>query len=256
MLSIATCFKYVIDELDIRADVASRTLKMDRVSRKISDFDRNAIEEGVIQAKASEGKLTVISAGNDTAKNGFKDALSRGGSDAIFVCDDALGDVSAAATAKVLAAVLRRGEYNLVLCGEGSSDMYSQQVGPRVAELLGYPVITYVNNLSVQGNQVVAERKLEDGIEVVSCPLPAVVTVLGDINKPKVPGMKQILDAKKKPIQELSLADLGIPAEEIAAYSMERSEEASIMDRKQIMFDGPGAVAELVNALMSQGLIK
>ena len=255
MLKIAVCFKYVLDEVDIKVDVATRTLKKERVAMKISDYDRNAIEEGVLRACEAGGTVTAISAGSETIRKGFKDALSRGADNGVFICDDTLADASAAESARVLSKAIEKGAYDLIIFGEGSSDMFCQQVGPRVAELLGYPVISYVNKLSVKDEYIKAERKLEDGIEIVSCKLPAVVTVSSDINTLRIPGMKQILAAKKKPLEELCLSDIDISREEILSYKTDSKEIATVMDRKKILYSGSDAVTNLVNCLMSQGVI-
>ena len=258
-MNIAVCFKYVIDEADITVNAADGSLKMERASRKISDYDRNAIEEGARWAKESGGTMTVVSAGSAAIKTGFKDALSRGADSAIYICNEAFENASSATIAKSLAAVLEKGGYNLIIFGEGSSDMYSQQVGPRVAELLGLPTVTFVNSITIDGNKLTAERKLEDEVEIICCELPAVVTILDTINKPKIPGMKQIIDAKKKPLHELTIEELGIAAEELRMLSAEESKvEGIVSDRKRIIFGGsPGeAAAELVNVVLSQGLIK
>ncbi len=115
-------------------------------------------------------------------------------------------------TSAALAAAIRGNiEFDLIICGEGSSDLYTQQVGPVLAEKLGIPCATYVNKLTYveAENRIVAERKLDEGIEAVSIPLPALITVLPDINTPRIPSLKQVLGAAKKPVENITLDKLG-----------------------------------------------
>ena len=201
------CYKWVPDEADIVVDQATKTLKMDKVKYKVSEYDRNAIELGVSLNENNGFNVESITVGTGV-KASTTDVLARGIEKAYYVETDALDSLS---SAKVIAeAVKKIGDVDLIICGEGSGDQYSQQVGPRVAALLDYQLVTYVSSLYVQsGDTLRAERKLEDGVEVVKVQGPTVVTVLSDINTPRIPGMKQILSAKKKPSEELALADLG-----------------------------------------------
>ncbi|MGI6216469.1 MAG: electron transfer flavoprotein subunit beta/FixA family protein [Coriobacteriales bacterium] len=258
MSNIAVCFKWVKDEADVTTDESTKALKTDRATYKISDYDRNAIEVGAQMTESDEGTtLTAVTAGIPGATTGFKDALSRGADRGLLVADEIFDDADPAIIAKVLAAALdATGPYDLILFGEGSSDLYAQQVGPRVAELLGLPVITYANKLEVTDGVVSAERRLENETEVLSCPLPVVVTVSPDINQPRIPGMKQILAARKKPLEEMSLSDLGFNGFESPVDG--RSLEGAVMNRKNILFDGeiPEAVSKLADAIIREGVIK
>jgi electron transfer flavoprotein beta subunit len=114
-------------------------------------------------------------------------------------------------TARVLAAAIRGMDgVDLVLCGEGSADLYFQQVGLQVGELLGVPTLNAISSIQAGGGGMLrAERSLEDEIEVLDVPLPAVLSVTTDINQPRLPTMKEILKAGKKPVSELTLAELG-----------------------------------------------
>lgn len=208
MLKIIACFKWVIDEADIRTTADSKGLLLDRVGYKISDYDRNAIEEAVRLKEKYGGSVAAVTVGQPAAKKSLKDVLSRGPDTAYFISDPSFENLEPSQTAAILAEVIgSQMEYDLIVCGEGSSDLYAQQVGPRLAERLNIPCITYVNQLKVDDCLLIAERKLDDGIEVAAAPLPVLVTVLPDINTPRIPGLKQTLEAGKKPVVNVTAAD-------------------------------------------------
>jgi electron transfer flavoprotein beta subunit len=256
MLQVITCFKWVMDEADIRVDVNSKRLIFDRVGYKISLYDRNAIEEATQLQRKYGAHVTAITVAPPTARQCLKDVLSRGPDKACFVNDPSFVNLEPAQTAAVLAAAVKGlGDFDLILCGEGSSDLYTQQVGPALAEKLGIPCATYVNKLTCEEGErrIIAERKLDDCIEVVSVGLPALVTVLPDINTPRIPTLKQVLAAGKKPIDNITLDRLD------AAFEP-RLQATGIcgatMERRRLRF---GTEAEdiraAVGALLKEGVI-
>lgn len=199
-MNIIACFKWVVDEAYIRRTAAGE-LDFSSVDYKIGDYDRNAIEEAVRLKEAHGGSVTAATVGEPGAAKGIKDALSRGPDQGLFVCGESFRDLESSQTAALLAAAIRlKSSFDLIICGEGSSDLYAQQVGPRLAEALGIPCISFVRKLSIEGGRLIAERKVENGVEVTEAPLPAVVTVLPEINLPRIPGVKDTLMASKKPV--------------------------------------------------------
>lgn len=208
MPNIVCCFKWVVDEAYIKPS-SSGKIDLEWAEHKLSDYDRNAIEEAVRLQEAYGGSITAITVAPSDATKGIKDALSRGPEKAYFINDDDLENLEPSQTSAILAQVIgQQIDYDLIICGEGSSDLYAQQVGPRLAEKLGISCIAFVKKVKIEGQRVIAERKTDDGIEVVSAPLPALITVLPDINNPRVPGLKDTLAASKKPVVEISLEDL------------------------------------------------
>lgn len=254
MPRIITCYKWVKDETDIKVDTSSRQLNLERVGYKISDYDRNAIEEAVRLQEQHGGSVIAVTVGPPTAKQSLKDALSRGPEEAYFINDPSFAELEPAQTAAILAAVIKgRIEYDLIICGEGSSDLYAQQVGPRLAELLGIPCATYVNKLALEGTQIIVERKLDDGIETIALPLPALVTVLPDINTPRLPGLKQVLAAGKKPVHNVGLKDLGLTCE---ATLNTTGILAATMERRRLKFGASNEdIRKVVDALLKEGVI-
>ena len=152
-----------------------------------------------------------LAEGNRKAAEGIKEALAMGADEAVVIDDPALAAPDQAAVAAALAAAVKKiGACDLLLFGEGSTDNYTGQVGARVAELLGLPQIGYARKIeAAEGGAVRCERSMDDMIETLEAPLPAVVTVVSEINEPRIPGLMQIMKAKSKPLQVWALADLG-----------------------------------------------
>lgn len=243
-------YKWVLDEADIVIDTEAKTLKMDKAKPKVSEYDRNAVELGVSLHEKEGFAVESITVGKNV-KASTKDVLARGVDKAYYVEAD---ELDSAAVAKVIAGAVKKiGDVDLIICGEGSSDQYSQQVGPRLAALLGYQLVTYVSSFEKSGEEFIAERKLDDGVEVVKVKLPAVVTVLSEINSPRIPGMKQILSAKKKPSEEMALSDLGLSEDKLGTTVTVKNVGPSIQDRKQIRINANNeSVKESVEKLVQQ----
>ncbi len=255
MATIIACFKWVVDEAYIRR-TSSGELDFSAVDYKISEYDRNAIEEAVRLKEAGGGSVIAITIGVPEATKGVKDALSRGADQCYFIADTSFRDLEPAQTAKALADVIRNrvGSFDLILCGEGSSDLYAQQVGPRLAENLGIPCFSFIQKVSVEGGKIIAERRVEEGVEVVEATLPALATVLPDINTPRIPGVKDTLMASKKPVvtvkkEDLSrLADPTLKTVGLAAVRMERTCEKFSVDAAEIR--------RFVDGLKKRGVLK
>jgi electron transfer flavoprotein beta subunit len=257
-MNIVACYKYVLDEADIRIDPESKRALTDRAKRKISEYDRNAIECAVSLAEALGGTAAVVTAGTAAAQPSLKDALSRGPESAAFVQDEAIGTTDSAGVSRVLAAAIKSlGQVDLVVCGEGSSDNYSRQVGPRVGQLLGIPVVTCVNKIGIEGDVARCERKLDDGVEVVEVSLPALVSVLPDLNVPRIPGLKQILAASKKPVQRFSIIDLALTVDDIAPKSQRVEMVGVTSSRRNVKLTGRAAeiTAAILEVLKQEELV-
>ncbi|MDR1961617.1 MAG: electron transfer flavoprotein subunit beta/FixA family protein [Gracilibacteraceae bacterium] len=254
-LKIIACYKWTLDEADIRVDEGTRAILKNRAQYRISPYDRNAIECGVQLVEAQGGEVAALTVGGPEVAASLKDVLSRGATRAVWVGQAETAALDAAGTALTLAAAVKRlGEYDLIVCGEGSSDNYAQQTGPRLAELLGIPVLTYASKIELEGNILRVERKLEEGIEVVEAALPALVTVLPDINEARIPGLKQIMAAGKKPTEQYAMADLTLTAEDIRPTAQQESLLGAVTDRKRVLLKGENAVKELVSILKAEGI--
>jgi electron transfer flavoprotein beta subunit len=188
----------------------------------------------------------------------LKDVLSRGPESAYYVADASAEKADAYVTANVLAAAIRKvGPYDLILCGEGSSDSFNQQTAVRLAALLGLPCITYVVKLAVEDGTVKATRGLGDSTEVATVKGPVVLSVLNQINHPRVPSLKQVLGAAKKPKKEIKIAELGLTPDQLQPREVHKSVKGFVTHRKHITFKEANAaanVAKLVSSLAAEGL--
>ena len=240
-MKIITCYKCVPDEQDIAVNNADGSLDFSKADAKISQYDLNAIEAACqLKQQAAEAQVTALSVGGKALTNakGRKDVLSRGPDELIVVIDDQFEQALPQQTASVLAAAAQKAGFDLILCGDGSSDLYAQQVGLLVGEILQLPVINAVSAIQRQGNTLVIERTLEDDVEVIELSVPAVLCVTSDINVPRIPSMKAILGAAKKPVQVWSAADIGFNAE--AAWSEQQVAAPKQRERQRIVIDGDG----------------
>ncbi len=259
-MNIIVCMKQIPDLQQIR--IKERKPVLEGVPLIFGDMDKNALEEAVrIKEKMGTGKITVLALGPAKLKDTIKEALAIGADEAVLLIDPAFAGSDSAATAKALAkAIQKMGGYDLILCGEGSTDNYSGQVGPRLAELLDLPQITYVRELEVADGKIKAVRNMEESFEVVEADLPAVVTVAAEINTPRLASLKQILQAARKPVQTWTPADLGLAGDAVGAKGTAvevLSNLAPETARKQVVFKGEldEVIGNLVDALIKEGVL-
>jgi electron transfer flavoprotein beta subunit len=219
-MNIVVLVKQVPDsstERNLRAD--DNTVDRASASNVINEMDEYAIEEALQIKDAHGAEVTILTVGPASAVESIRKALSMGrgatADKAVHVLDDAMHGSCAVATSKVLAAALRTLNPDLVLCGAESTDGRGQMMPHMIAERLGIAALTGARKLTVDGNTLTVERQTEEGYEVITASTPAVVSVWDTINEPSYPSFKGIMAAKKKPLQTLSLADLGIDASEV-----------------------------------------
>ena len=255
-MDIVVCVKTNPDLQMVR--IKNREAVTEAVPYKIGDLEKNALEAAVVLRDAVGGKVVALclAEGNRKAAEDIKVALAIGADEAVVIDDPALAAPDQAAVAAALAAAVKKlGACDLLLFGEGSSDNYTGQVAPRVAELLGLPQIGYARKVEAADGVVRCERSMDDMIETLEAPLPAAVTVVSEINEPRIPGLMQIMKAKSKPMQVWSLDDLELEAPApVRAIVSNLAEE---QDRKHILFDGSAAeqADAFVNALIKEGVL-
>ena len=258
-MNIIVCVKLTPDasDIEVRGD---RSISLERAEWGIGGFDLQAIEAGVTLVETQGGKVTVLSAGPEKINQSKlkKDILSRGPDELGMVGDPALDGADTALTAAVLTAAIKGIEpYDLILFGEGSADLYFQQVGIQVGERLGLATLNAISAIGVEDGQVVVERSLEDEVEVLEVPLPAALSVTTDINQPRLPTMKEILKASKKPVVEKRLADLGMDGTAQKAVETASTRAPHQKQRKGIKVEGTPeeAARALVGYLKKEGIV-
>ena len=254
-MNVVVCVKQIPDP----AAPASLdpSFNLDRSGKLILDeADTYGVEMALQRVDAAGGgEVTVVSMGSAADVAGLRTALAMGAAKAVIVSDDSLRGTDALGTAKVLASVVRRDPPDLVLCATESSDGYTGTVPVQLAELLGMPSITFAKAVRVADGTVSVDRQTESGYDEVSAPLPAVVTVTAGVVEPRYASFKGIMAAKSKPVEILSVADLGLAGEVGAAgarqsiVAVEAAEARQAGEKHVDDGDGASRIVEFLESL-------
>ncbi len=253
-MKVAVCVKHAIDEAELKIDSSGNPLLAGAAS-KMSTFDKNAVEEALRLKASHSGEVVIVTVGTTEAKKSMKEAMAMGADRGVLVNADPL-KIDTFRTAELLAAALKKaGPFDVVLCSEGSSDIYSGLVPPMVGEILGFPYVGYARKIDVAGQSAKVERSLEDSLEVVEAPVPFVASVVSEINEPRYPTLIQIMQASKKPLEELN-PDALLPGSRPSS-STTVAMKAQAMARKKVLFEGAAdeTAKKLVDALASEGVL-
>ena len=255
-MHFVVCIKQVPDTTDVRINPETNTLIREGVASIINPFDMYAIEE-VLRLKAKlGGKVTALSMGPPQAETALREAISMGVDEGILVSDRAFAGSDTWATSYTLALALKKiGDFNLIICGKQASDGDTAQVGPGIATHLDLPQITYVRKIEeITEDRIVAERLLENGYEVIESPLPCLLTVVKEINEPRLPSLKGKMAAKKAQIIKWTANDIqgnqqklglnGSPTKVVKIFTPEPRKGG-----KMLTGEPHEMVAELVNEL-------
>jgi electron transfer flavoprotein beta subunit len=242
-MKIVVCVKQIPDpavpgRLDPGTHNLVRTGKL-----VMDDSDSYGVEMALqLVGEAAGGEVILVSMAAGGETTGLRSALAMGADRAVLVSDGALVGADALATAKALAAAIARVGPDLVMAGTESTDGYTGTLPVSVAELLGWPSVSFSKKVSIEGGEVTVERQTENGFDVVGVPLPAVVTVTAGVVEPRYPSFKGIMAAKKKPVEVLDLAALGLVAGVAAVgqqvVSVERAEVRQVGEI--VVDDGDG----------------
>ena len=252
-MKVAVCVKHAVDESELKLDANGSPL-LSGAAAKMSAFDKNAVEEGIRLKAKHAGEVAIFTVGLPESRKSMKEALAMGADRGTIISADPLA-IDTFRTAELLAhALTKSGPFDVILCSEGSSDTYSGQVPPMIGELLGIPFLGYVRKIEVEGQTARVERSLEDSLEVVETPVPFVASVVSEINEPRYPTLIQIMQASKKPIEEISPDS--VPSDAAGKAELV-SMSAQPTSRKHIVIDGTPeeAAAKLLEALKKEGVI-
>lgn len=255
MVRIGVFVKEVLDVDQLRVDPESREPKLAGLPPKVNTFDKHAVEEAVrIKGEVSDAKVTVLSVKGQKLKETVKEPLAMGADDAIVVPYE--GELDGRSTARVLAKLIEKhGPFDLIFCGEVSLDVNAGEVPMRVAAILGAEFVWNAKKIVSVGDGAVTLVRDADQDEEVKVPLPAVVSMNDEINNPRLPALMQILAAGKKPIQEVSVEDLGLSEEDLRPIVRLVENKAPKSERKQMMFEGDDREEKLVEALKKEGIL-
>lgn len=254
--------KDIVDLSELKMDPSTRQPRVEGVKRKISDLDKRALEEAIRLKEKHGGDVITLSVGSDKTRSVMLEALAMGADAAYIVNDAALAGIDSLATSRVLKAALEKmGRFDLIICGEMSLDSLSAQMGPRLAELMSLPQVTYARQIELLDGKVRIVRDLEDIDEVVEVELPAVVSVVREINEPRIPSLMNIMKAKRKPTEEWSSASIGLSAGETRAGSSVEVLKvvAPLVERKRIVVKAETveeAAEKLAEAILAEGVLE
>ena len=211
-MNIVVCLKQVPGTTEVKIDPQTNTLIRQGIENTVNPFDTYALEEGARIKEQCSGKVTAISMGPPQAENMLREALSIGADEAVLLSDGAFAGSDTWATAYTLAKAIEKiGQCDLIICGRQTIDGDTGQVGPELAELLALPFIAYVSKVEEIDNEYIrARRMIEEGYEVIETSLPAVISVVKEINIPRLPSLRGIAKAKSAVIPVWTTQELGV----------------------------------------------
>lgn len=213
-MNICLCMKQVPDTSEIKADPATNSVVLDGVPSIVNPFDTYAQEAGVRLKEKLGGKLIVVSMGSEKAKDAIKSCYAVGADDGYLISDDSFAESDTLVTSHILSEAIKVIEekegikFDLILCGNKSADGATGQVAPQIAERLNLPQITCALDVEEADGSIRAKRDCDEGYDILSVGLPAVVTVVKLPYEPRYPTIKSKMAAKKKEIKVLTAADL------------------------------------------------
>ena len=219
-MNIVVCVKYVPDaQADRTFNASDNTTDRENVDGLLSELDEYAVEAALKLVEAGEGEVTVVTVGPGAAADAIKKSLQMGAHKGVHVMDDAIHGSDAIATSLVLAETIKKlsadGAPDLVITGMASTDGTMGVVPTMLAERLGLPAVTYASDLTVDGGVATIRRDGDASTQTIAASLPALVSVTDQINEPRYPSFKGIMAAKKKPVEQWTLADLGVDAGQV-----------------------------------------
>jgi len=216
LMNVVVCVKQIPDPADPGAlDPDTKTLKRD-VKLILDESDSYGVEMALqLVDAAGEGEVRLVSMAPNSERSGLSTALAMGAASATLVSDEALVGSDALATAKVLAAAIADQDATLVIAGSESSDGYTGTVPTQIAGVLDWPSVTAAKAIEIEGDTVKIQRQTDSGYDDVECPLPCVISVTAGVVEPRYPSFKGIMAAKSKPVEEKTVADLGLNADQV-----------------------------------------
>lgn len=217
-MHIIVCIKQVPNTADVRIDPSTNTIIREGVESIVNPFDMYAIEEAIRLREQYQGKVTVISMGPMQATSALKEAVAMGVDSAVLLSDRAFAGSDTLATSYILATAIRKlAPFDIIICGKQASDGDTAQVGPGIAVHLDLPQITYIRKIeevketTTSGGQgrIRAERLIEEGYEVIESSLPVLITVVKEINEPRLPSLKGKIRANKMSVPIWNAENIG-----------------------------------------------
>ncbi len=260
-MNIVVCLKQVPGTTNVQIDPETNTLRRQGIENVVNPFDAYALEEGVSLRERFGGKVTAITMAPPQAEEMLREAISCGADEAVLVSDRAFAGADTLATSYTLSRSIQRfDEWDLVICGRQTIDGDTGQVGPGLAEWLGAPLVAYVSKVEdIKEGVATVRRMVEDGHEVIEMPLPGVITVVKEINVPRLPSLRGTMKAKRAEIPAWTARDIdvdealiglsGSPTTVVKVFYPQRAHDAEM-----IAGDPETQVASLVGKLREAGI--
>jgi electron transfer flavoprotein beta subunit len=211
-MNIVVCIKQVPGTTKVKIDPQTNTLVRAGIENIVNPFDTYALEEGVRLKERYGGEVTAISMGPPQAEEALREAISLGADGAVLLSDSTFAGADTLATSYTLARAIEKvGQPDLIICGRQTIDGDTGQVGPELAEMLGLPFVAYVSKIeNINNGYMRVQRMVEEGHEVIELPLPAVLTVVKEINTPRLPSLRGLAKSKTALIPVWTAQDLGV----------------------------------------------
>jgi len=218
-MNIIVLVKQVPNTTEVRLDPKTGNLVREGIESIINPDDRHALEAAADLKQKLGGRITVLSMGPPQAIDAVSEAMGMGADEGVLLTDRAFAGADTWATSTTLGmAVEKIGAFDLILCGRQAIDGDTAQIGPQLADYLGVPQVSYVMDIEEVGKRsITVKRRLEDGFERIECSLPALLTVIGELNRPRYPRVDQLIDACKENarIRVWNAADIGAQTRDV-----------------------------------------
>jgi electron transfer flavoprotein beta subunit len=209
-MKIIVCIKQVPEGLDVKVDPETKRIVREGVKSIINPYDLYAIEEGIRLKERFGGEVWIISMGPPQAESAIREAIAMGADYGILLSDKKFAGSDTLATSYTLSLGIKKiGNFDIIICGRETLDGSTGQVGPGIAVWLGIPYVCYVSKIiDIKDNKIICKRLMEDHYETIKTDLPLLITVVKEINEPRIPSLKNMLKAKKIEIPVWKADDL------------------------------------------------
>jgi electron transfer flavoprotein beta subunit len=261
-MNIIVCIKQVPNTENVQIDFETGRLKRDGLASIINPYDEYAIEEGVRLKEKFGGKVTVITMGPPQAESALREAIARGADEAVLISDRAFGGADTLATSYTLSSAIKTiGDYSIIICGKQAADGDTAQVGPGIAEMLNIPHVSCVKKIEVIDDiSINVERMMEDGYDLIESSLPVLLTVVKEINNPRVTSLRGKMIAKKAVIKTLDAVSIGADIKKIGLNGsptqvVKTSSPPQRTGGEKFVGEAKNVAANLVKRLSDLGII-
>lgn len=253
-MNIVVCIKQVPDTAEVRINPETNTLIREGVPSIINPYDMHGLEAGLRIKESVGGKVTVITMGPPQAETALREAISMGADDALLITDRAFAGSDTLATSYTLSRAINKLGADIILCGKQAIDGDTAQVGPEIAEFLNIPHVSYVKKIEeIRPDYIRVHRLMEEGYDIVESTLPVLLTVVKELNEPRLPSLKGKMAAKKAEIRKWTASDIEADPERLGlkgSPTMVKNIFAPEIKKDRKMFEG--SIEEQVDALIEE----